>query len=71
MKKENIFWHEDDEYTVMEDDGWKLILVMNHLKGRFHYEILTPDDCYLDYMNTDICETIDFLNKMKTGVDNE
>ena len=71
MKKEDVFWHEEDEYTVMEDDGWKLILVMNHLKGRFHYEILTPDGYYLDYMNTNICETIDFLNKMKTGVDNE
>ena len=71
MKKEDVFWHEEDEYTVMEDEGWKLICVMNHYKGRFHYEVKTPDNYYLNYMNTDICETIDFLNKMKTGVDNE
>lgn len=71
MKKEYVVWHEDDEYVVMEDEGWKLICVMNHFKGRFHYEVKTPDDYYLDYMNTDIYETIDFLNKMKTGVDNK
>lgn len=71
MKKEYVVWHEDDEYVVMEDEGWKLICVMNHFRGRFHYEVKTPDDYYLDYMNTDIYETIDFLNKMKTGVDNE
>jgi len=71
MKKEDVFWHEEDEYVVMEDEGWKLICVMNHYKGRFHYEVQTPDGYYLDYTNTDICETIDFLNKMKTGVDNE
>lgn len=71
MKKEYVVWHEDDEYVVMEDEGWKLICVMNHFKGRFHYEVKTPDNYYLDYMNTDIYETIDFLNKMKTGIDNE
>ena len=71
MKKEYVVWHEDDEYVVMEDEGWKLICVMNHFRGRFHYEVKTPDNRYLDYMNTDIYETIDFLNKMKTGVDNE
>lgn len=38
MKKEYVVWHEDDEYVVMEDEGWKLICVINHFKGRFHYE---------------------------------
>ena len=50
----------------MEDaDGWKLICVMNHFKGRFHYEIKTPDNYYLDYMSNDIYETIERINQEK------
>lgn len=66
MKKEDVVWHEADESIVMEDcDGWKLICVMNHFKGTFWYEIKTPDDYYLDYMNDDIYETIDRINQEK------
>ena len=50
----------------MEDaDGWKIICVMNHFKGRFHYEIKAPDDYYLDYMSDNIYEAIDKLNQEK------
>lgn len=66
MKKEDVIWHEENESVVMEDeDGWKLICIINHFKGRFHYEIKTPDNYYLDYMSNDIYETIEKLNQEK------
>ena len=66
MKKEDVVWHEEDESTVMEDaDGWKLICDMKHFKGRFHYEIKTPDNNYLDYTSNDIYEAIERLNQEK------
>ena len=66
MRKEDVVWHEEDESIVMEDaDGWKLICIMNHFKGRFHYEIKTPDNYYLDYVNDDIYETIERINQEK------
>ncbi len=66
MKKEDVVWHEEDESTVMEDaDGWKLICVMNHFKGKFHHEIKTPDNYYINYMSNDIYETIERINQEK------
>ena len=33
MDKMDLLWHQDDEFEVLSDeDGWKLIFVMNHKK---------------------------------------
>ena len=66
MKKEDVVWHEEDEYLVMKDsDGWQLICIMNHFKNKFWYEIKTPNNHYLKYTFENIYEAIDKLNKEK------
>lgn len=66
MKKEDVVWYEDEEYPVMEDsDGWKIILIANHFKYKFAYDIETPDGYTLGLYETDIYKAIDRLNEEK------
>ena len=66
MKKEDVVWHEDDEYEVMRDsDGWALIVEINHFKNRMFYDIKTPNDYYLGICEPDIYKAIDILNERK------
>lgn len=63
MNKEDVVWFENVETVVMEDQGWKLILMSNHFKYKFWYEIQTPEKSYLDFTTTDIYEAIDKINE--------
>lgn len=63
MKKEDVVWHEEDEYIVMSENGWKLLLVANHFKYNFWYEIQNPDGYYLDFITENIYEAIDKINQ--------
>ena len=66
MKKEDVVWHEEDESVVLQDDdGWAIILMANHFRYKFWYEIKTPDNYYLDFMTKNIYEAIDKLNEEK------
>lgn len=66
MRKEDLVWHEEDEYMVMQDpDGWDLICIVNHFKGNLCYDIGTPDGYTFGLYETDPYKAIDFLNEKK------
>ena len=66
MKKEDVVWHEEDEYEVMKDpDGWALVVEINHFKGWMRYDVKTPDNHYLGIFEKDIYKAIDTLNEEK------
>lgn len=68
MKKEDVVWHEEDEYEVMKDpDGWTLVVEVNHFKGWMRYDVRTPDNYYLGIFEKDIYKAIDILNEEKKG----
>ncbi len=70
MNKEEVVWHGQDEYVVMEEDGWKIMLVANHFKNKFRYEIETPDNYWLPFSTENIYEAIEKLNEEKKNAQN-
>jgi len=59
MDKTDVVWHEEDEYVVMEEDGWKIILVANYFKNKFRYEIEIPGGYLLPFSTPNIYEAIE------------
>ncbi len=66
MKKEDVIWHEEDEYIVMTENGWKLILVANHFKYKFWYTVEDPDGYIYEVYEKDIYKAIDKLNQLQS-----
>ena len=71
MRKEDVVFHEDDEYVVMEEDGWKILLCVNHFKCMFGYDVENPDGGSYGLYTWDIYEAIEKLNELKREYKNE
>ena len=65
MKKSKVLDIDKQETILLEEDGWKIVFIASHFNGRYWYEIMTPNDEYLDFMTKDIFEAIDTLNTAK------
>jgi len=66
ITKEDVLWHEEDEYVVMKDsDNWKIVLVANHFKYKFWYDVETPEGNTLGLIEEDIYEAINKLYQEK------
>ena len=65
MKRESVLFHNEDEYVVMEEDGYCLIVEIDHFKQKFWYTVKFPDETYANFFTFDIYEAIDMLNYYK------
>ncbi len=68
ISKEEVCWHNEDEYIVMKEDGWRIIFVVNHFKNKSHYEIQTPEGYYLPVFYHDIYKAIERINEERNQV---
>ena len=69
MNKTDVLFHEEDEYIVMTEDEWKLLLVANHFKHKFWYDIEDPEGWTYNLVETDIYTAIDKLHQLKENHD--
>ena len=67
INPEDVLFLEECEYTVRQNKGWKLLLVANHYKYKFWYEIEDPEGCIYDFTTTDIYAAIDKFNELQAA----
>jgi len=69
MNRNDVLFHQDDEYVVMRDpDGWELLLMADHFNYKFWYEIRDLQGYYYsEYGTTYIENAIEDLNMLKLG----
>lgn len=66
MTHQDVLMYDYEEYPVMIDpDGWKIILIANHYKYKFYYDVESPDGYTLGLIEKDIYAAIDRLNEEK------
>ena len=71
ITKEDVVWHEEDETIVLEDkEGWKILLVANHFRYKFWYDIEFPDGATLGLFEKDIYKAIDKLDEIRENYGN-
>jgi len=65
MNKTDVLFHEEDEYVVMTEDEWKILLIANHFKCKFWYDIEDPEGYTYNLFETDIYAAINKLHQLK------
>ena len=66
ISKADVVWYEEEEYVALEDkEGWKILLVANHFRHKFWYDIETPDGYTLGLIEQNIYKAIDKLDEVR------